>query len=1257
MIGHRPRWPAILALAVLAQAVPPVAGARYAFPEIEHRDAVRWLDLSPERRQRLTVGAVDALRPRNEGSTRVRALAALMLSRIRLVEPSRLLALPEGTAPPDARELARLVTEAHGTPAGHTALAAYVTFWLVEPDAFPWIEPDEAHASAIADLVLAAIGEIGPRGGRHAARIRAVARARVSAGSSFSERMKGVELLETVGATAEDAEALVDILTGGVPDYGSLPLLVEMLSELPLGEPLRRRLRAWLDGVSFSEAWSQAPLLVLAEKIGVTHDEALVAAGLLGITDTAIREAAERALASVRLDDEARPAIERWARETLAGLDLRLWFNEATTDRHAVRRAVYAAQRLGIVEGAVAAVLVELLFVSDFGAFEPAMAALGERLDAAQEAAIRKRVTRALTETDRFWPAARVLRWLGPKPSDLTILFETKLRRDESAYGRSAVQGLLSSLEPGGALERAYRQILGEALRSEDPRRRKEAARELVRLGPSPTDVRQIVEDLLHDARPDPSIARALGETDVPLDAATQATIGRALTSTRTIDRSMGLRLAMGHGARPEDLPALAAALEGVAITGIPENAKSALIARAVPPWPFPPTVRVVEDEIIAAAIADQQGGGGAWGYLNGAIIAFVASAEVKGAGIGAGSLLSLALRADGLGEQAFLLLLDQASNPRLRPAIRLVLRLHATPAQRRLVAFLGAPDAPAPWETEGFRSLAAELHILSQEAPVELVSLRDEALRRMVEAVGRHGGWRPADLPELRGYAQSAPAAYRATVERVIERLEAQDARAERVREGAAWVATTLGAHALLWLTLALAYPRSALVQAVFFWNPWVRRVFGLGYAFPLVLAVPALRRRLVEPFARSLAADADLDAFDRERYFHGERVRPLESDFRRGEPVPLAEAIPEIRDHVILEGASGLGKTEALRALTASAPRHVAFLPARRVAEAGAPLEALARKLQGPARDTGFIRSLLHVNALDVVIDGLNEVDAQTRLRIVEFVEDQPRANILIATQPIAWTPPQAGVTRRYELLPLDADQIEQFLLSRRPYLAQEGITDDEYARGCRALVASALDPVVDEQARRRALVTLSNPMDLTLAAELIALGAQPTPGRLVAQQLAQLEAWFTRTHDRPFPVTDVAEHAFAQRLRDDNRVDLAPEVVDALLRFRLAVQAPAADDGQEPGAAVDARFRHDRIAEFFIARHLEARGDEATLRSIAGDPRFQGVVLELAGALPRREIEALFEIVSDEALQSGNHLFALTVARSVAARREAD
>jgi hypothetical protein len=83
--------------------------ARYAVPPIEHAHAVLWLDLSDDQRQRLSLGALDALR--NEGATPARALAAQMLARIQLVEPGRLQGLPRGAPPPRAEDLAALIAD------------------------------------------------------------------------------------------------------------------------------------------------------------------------------------------------------------------------------------------------------------------------------------------------------------------------------------------------------------------------------------------------------------------------------------------------------------------------------------------------------------------------------------------------------------------------------------------------------------------------------------------------------------------------------------------------------------------------------------------------------------------------------------------------------------------------------------------------------------------------------------------------------------------------------------------------------------------------------------------------------------------------------------------------------------------------------------------------------------------------------------------------------------------------------------------
>ncbi len=91
---------------------------------------------------------------------------------------------------------------------------------------------------------------------------------------------------------------------------------------------------------------------------------------------------------------------------------------------------------------------------------------------------------------------------------------------------------------------------------------------------------------------------------------------------------------------------------------------------------------------------------------------------------------------------------------------------------------------------------------------------------------------------------------------------------------------------HAAFWLALIFAYPKSPQIQAIFFWNPWVRRIAGMGYVGFLLTWVPFLRRKLLEPFQLSLLADARLDNFTEATYFPESCVKPpateLEANYR---------------------------------------------------------------------------------------------------------------------------------------------------------------------------------------------------------------------------------------------------------------------------------------------------------------------------------------------------------------------------------------
>lgn len=158
------------------------------------------------------------------------------------------------------------------------------------------------------------------------------------------------------------------------------------------------------------------------------------------------------------------------------------------------------------------------------------------------------------------------------------------------------------------------------------------------------------------------------------------------------------------------------------------------------------------------------------------------------------------------------------------------------------------------------------------------------------------------------------------------------------------------------------------------------MRRIFGLGYVGFFLTWVPFLRRKLFEPFNPSLLADAQLDNFDPQAYFPKSRVK-----LGSGETLAITEALPSIKGQVVLQGDSGLGKSMFLRYLVKTSQRIVVYLPAQKC-DKGV-IEAIQAKLHGQAQDTDFLKSLIYSGAIDICIDGLNEVTADTRANIRQF------------------------------------------------------------------------------------------------------------------------------------------------------------------------------------------------------------------------------------------------------------------------------
>lgn len=256
---------------------------------------------------------------------------------------------------------------------------------------------------------------------------------------------------------------------------------------------------------------------------------------------------------------------------------------------------------------------------------------------------------------------------------------------------------------------------------------------------------------------------------------------------------------------------------------------------------------------------------------------------------------------------------------------------------------------------------------------------------------------------------------------------------------------------HIIFWAALIFAYPKFPQIQAIFFWNPWVRRILGLGYVGFLLTWVPFLRRKLFEPFKPSLLADAQLDNFDPQAYFRESKVK-----LGSGEPLAITEALPSIKGQVVLQGDSGLGKSMFLRHLVKNSQQIVVYLPAQKC-DKGV-IEAIQAKLHGQAQDTDFLKSLIYSGAIYICIDGLNEVTADTRANIRDFVEKYFRDNIIMTTQPLEWTPPSTA--KIYYLQPLQKEQIEKFLISHQRRLPLDAIVRGaDYEQACKRYLTEIL------------------------------------------------------------------------------------------------------------------------------------------------------------------------------------------------------
>ncbi|AFZ19069.1 HEAT repeat domain-containing protein [Allocoleopsis franciscana] len=491
--------------------------------------------------------------------------------------------------------------------------------------------------------------------------------------------------------------------------------------------------------------------------------------------------------------------------------------------------------------------------------------------------------------------------------------------------------------------------------------------------------------------------------------------------------------------------------------------------------------------------------------------------------------------------------------------------------------------------------------------------------LATKIARVARRASWKPQDIPLLQnhynnlkkgGYNQ-ADTVHSAIHDVVIGR----------------WLSLAQNIiliHAAFWLALIFAYPKFPHTLAVFFWNPWIRKILGVGYVGFLLTWVPYFRRQLFEPFKPSLLADAELEHFDDDAYFPESNVIIPDSK----EIKALTQALPKIQGQIILEGDSGLGKSMFLRHVVANSKRIFVYLPAQKC-DKGV-IKAIQNKMHGQAQDAGFLKNLIYSGAIDICIDGLNEVSTDTRAKITDFVDRSFRGNIIMTTQPLEWIPP--STTKTYYLQPLESHQIDLFLVSRQPKLLKDAkIQGKYYKNACIRYLANALNLQQPPEELEAAQRILSNPMDLTLVALMLSQGNTPDLFRLQEQQYNQMaeEFWYKWKYE--FPLERFSQAVYQMRLNDENTLPAGqfPQELQALAdkKYKMVVRRQSWD--REGKAQKEWYFRHDKIMDFFLMQNFLGESTEAETRLIdhMGDPRFRGVYTKSGLTLPflKRTTEA--------------------------------
>jgi len=546
------------------------------------------------------------------------------------------------------------------------------------------------------------------------------------------------------------------------------------------------------------------------------------------------------------------------------------------------------------------------------------------------------------------------------------------------------------------------------------------------------------------------------------------------------------------------------------------------------------------------------------------------------------------------------------------------------------LIQWLGSPKK-YPYENNKFDDTRKEgkkvLKLFAEiwQATKPLEELRPELERQIAQVVDRVK-WQPQDINLLTTHYENLKAANSTHADSINTKI--------KILKGIQWFSylrNILLFHAITWLLLLSLYPKSPEIQTLF-WHPQIRRIAGLGYVGLFLTWIPFLRHRLLSPFQPLLIADANLDSFNPEDYFSDSNVCLKNTHNLQ----PIKTAIAKVQSPMIIEGESGLGKSMFLRYWAKTCKNLVVYLPASKCAQGA--IAAIQAKIPISQTDGKFLENLIYNNALEICIDGLNEVTPDTRTKISYFVERHFRGHILLATQPLDWIPPSA--TKTYILQPLQRQQIGGFLRTRQfTPSAETSISRSEYEDACEEYLEKAFNYQKQSEEERKAVRRLlSNPMDLTIVGQILAQGQTPDLLNLQQQQYQVMAAEYDRVNLQSFPLTEFAETAYQMRLNDE--INIPSEWKPELFCMEKHKMVLRRQRHVETNSGSQWYFRHDKIQEYFIVQTF-LTGENQKLEQHINDPRFRGVYLLLATLLPYEKAWLLREKLLQNAAETKDHV----------------